>query len=347
MKVLHLLSSNIFSGAENVACQIIKMTSDDVEAVYCCPNGNVENSLADRGISFLPLKKLSISEIRRVIKEYKPDIIHAHDPRAICMAALSTRKVQIIGHVHSNKPEFHSKTIVCLAFAWLIKHKNVKKIFWVSQASFDDFIFNKNKKIASKSQVLFNVIDCDEIIRKSNEKIEHEKFDISYLGRLVDAKNPERLVEICKLLKEHKPNIKMAVIGAGELLSKCEEITKEYGLESNIKFFGFMNNAFPILKDSKLFLMTSRYEGTPMCILEAQTLGLPIIVPDIVDMRAVVLHGETGYFYQTNEEAKNYILDLLNNEEHRKEIAQNVQKFAVEYNDKNKYTKEILNAYKE
>ena len=53
MKVLHLLASNKYSGAENVVCQIISMFKDEVEMVYCSPNGEIENTLRDKKIKFI------------------------------------------------------------------------------------------------------------------------------------------------------------------------------------------------------------------------------------------------------------------------------------------------------
>ena len=80
-RVLHLLSTNRFSGAENVACQIIRMFSDlpEYDMAYCSPDGPIADAVKSKGIFFLPMDRLSLCEIKRVIAAYKPDIIHAHD----------------------------------------------------------------------------------------------------------------------------------------------------------------------------------------------------------------------------------------------------------------------------
>ena len=76
MKVLHLLQSNQFSGAENVVCQIFDMmkTFPDIQMVYCSRDGQIREALAQRDIPFLPLKRMCIGEVRRVLREQKPDI---------------------------------------------------------------------------------------------------------------------------------------------------------------------------------------------------------------------------------------------------------------------------------
>ena len=81
--VLHILPSSSFSGAENVVCQIIKMFSgSDYKMYYCSPDGRIRDALEENNIDFLPLREFSVKELKRIISETKPDIIHAHDMRA-------------------------------------------------------------------------------------------------------------------------------------------------------------------------------------------------------------------------------------------------------------------------
>ena len=83
MRILHVLATSLFSGAENVACQIIGLCADsDHEMIYCSPDGQIRESLEQRGISFEPIKSLTASELKKAIDRVKPDIIHTHDMRA-------------------------------------------------------------------------------------------------------------------------------------------------------------------------------------------------------------------------------------------------------------------------
>ena len=94
MKILHILASNSFSGAENVVCQIVGMFSDDpsIEMIYCSPDGPIRGELDERGVRFAPISALNLKELRRVIREQRPDLIHAHDMRATFVAALACGK---------------------------------------------------------------------------------------------------------------------------------------------------------------------------------------------------------------------------------------------------------------
>ena len=69
MKVLHVLNSRIYAGAEKVACQIIKAFRGEIDMVYCSPESDiVAQMLAEQDVTYLPMKNMSVSELRRVIR---------------------------------------------------------------------------------------------------------------------------------------------------------------------------------------------------------------------------------------------------------------------------------------
>ena len=103
MKVLHVLNTSTFSGAENVACQIIKMyEKTDISMAYCSRDGSVRKQLEDLRIDYYPIAEMSCRELDRVIAEYKPDIIHAHDMRATYYSCKNHSRVPVICHIHNN-----------------------------------------------------------------------------------------------------------------------------------------------------------------------------------------------------------------------------------------------------
>lgn len=76
-------------------CQINSMlqgAGDNIELIYCSLDGPVRSHIEENRIRFIPVSKIAKKEIARVIREVKPDIIHAHDMRAGFVAALGMRK---------------------------------------------------------------------------------------------------------------------------------------------------------------------------------------------------------------------------------------------------------------
>ena len=180
MKVLHLLRSNRFSGAENVVCQIIGIFrgNQDIEMVYCSPDGQIREALNERNILFAPITELSVKEVKRVIREEKPDIIHAHDMGASVVAACACGKIPLVSHIHNNN--FDSRGVSAKSIIYSFAAAKAKHIFWVSQSAFDGYAFHKQFK--SKSSVLYNILDIDALHKKMGTDTTQYDYDVIYVG---------------------------------------------------------------------------------------------------------------------------------------------------------------------
>ena len=345
MKVLHLISTDVFSGAENVACQIINgfQANKNFQMVYCSPNGPNESSLTERKIKHLKLSKFDYKSIKKAIDEFEPDIIHAHDIKASVMVSIICgKKIKIISHVHCNHENMRKVNIKTLMFDYF--SKNFSKIIWVSQSAFDNYIF-KNK-VKEKSIILYNVINKEDIINSiENDNSRYETFDIIYLGRLTYAKNPERLIKIIKNIKTKGYDIKTAIVGTGELYKNIKELIDKFELNKNVKLFGYVINPYKILNSSKILVMTSRYEGTPMVALEAMALGKPIISTPTDGLKDIVKQNKNGYLSRDDSELENAIIGLLRNDKKLKEYSKNALKQFDEVSNINEYIKKIEYIY--
>lgn len=216
MKVMHVLNSRIYSGAEKVVCQIIKSFREDdgVEMVYCSPDSEiVRQMLSEQGVTFLPMETMSTKELGRVIAQQKPDIIHAHDMRASFFSALCCGKIPLISHIHNNA--YDARGLSPKTVAYLLAGFRAKHILWVSNSSYEGYAFHKF--FAKKSSVLYNIIDTEQIFEKKAKDEKTYDYDMIYVGRLTFQKDPQRLMRLCARLKESKADLKVAIVGTGEL----------------------------------------------------------------------------------------------------------------------------------
>ena len=343
MKILHLLSSNRYSGAENVVCQIVNLFSSDekYEMLYCSPKGDIEHSLKERNVKYVGLEALTYSEVKRVILEQRPDLIHAHDMRASFIASCACGKTPLISHIHNNAYDSRAislKSIAYLKAAWKAKH-----ILWVSQSAFDGYAFHKT--FARKSSVLYNVIDVGSLLAKAESDPAQYPYDVVYLGRLTYQKNPHKLLDVCSCLVSMKNDIEIAIVGTGELEREVVNTALEKGLSDNISFLGFQNNPYKILRDAKCMIMTSRWEGTPMCALEAMALGVPVVTTPVDGLKQLIVDGENGFFSDEEIVLAQHIFDIVTNERlHRKLSNNQIYKSEI-LNDLKKYRNTIESAY--
>ena len=343
MKVLHLLQSSTFSGAENVVCQIIGLLKNEynIEFIYCSPDGQIRNALLERGIYFSPLRSFSREEVKKAVEIEKPDIIHAHDMRASFIASLACGNVRLISHIHNNN--FNSRGLSVKSFAYLLPAFKSSHIFYVSNSSYKGYYFHSLFK--KKSSVLYNIIDVKQTMDKMLKDKEIYHYDIVYLGRLTFQKNPQRLMKILKKCVEINRKLKIAIVGTGDLEKETKETCKQLGLDENVTFVGFMLNPLRILRDSKVMVMSSRWEGTPMCALEAMALGVPIVSTPVDGIIDLVINGETGYLSNIDDELASHIVNIVKDETLHDYMSKKSLEQSATINNIQKFKQRLLDVY--
>ena len=344
MKVMHVLNSRIYSGAEKVVCQIIKSFRDDadMEMVYCSPESDiVRQMLSEQDVTYLPMETMSTRELSRVIAEQKPDLIHAHDMRASFFSALCCGKIPLVSHIHNNA--YDARGLSAKTVAYLLAGFRAKHILWVSNSSYEGYAFHK--LFAKKSSVLYNIIDTEQIFEKKAKDANTYDYDMIYVGRLTFQKDPQRLMRLCARLKESKPDLKVAIVGTGELEEEVKALCGELNLQDNVFFLGFQTNPIKMIHDSKAMILTSRWEGTPMCALEAMALGTPVVSTPSDGMTDLLDDGVNGYLTDDDAVMAEKLLAIMENPAHRNYLGENAKKKFAEINDAPKYRQAIYDCY--
>lgn len=306
-KILHVLSSNSYSGAENVAISLIENLSDKFQGIYCSPNGEIEKYLIKKGVKYCLVDEMNVKELKRIIKEIKPDIIHAHDFKASIKVGCLRTNLKIISHIHQNPPwikKVNFKTIIYTLFSY-----NFEKIFIVSESIRREF--KTFKSIKDKMVNVKNPINISEIILKSQEFAVNDKFDIIYLGRLSKEKNPEFLMQIYHLIVQNKPSLNIGIIGEGEELACMQAMSLKLNIGPNINFLGFKENPFPYIINSRIMIMTSKWEGFGLAAAEAMALGVPVLATPVGGLEELVGNENLLVCNDILEfvEKANYLLD--------------------------------------
>ncbi len=345
MKVMHVLNSRIYSGAEKVVCQIIKAFRQDagMEMVYCSPDSDiVRQMLAEQDVTFLPMAEMSTKELSRVIREQKPDLIHAHDMRASFFSALCCGSIPLVSHIHNNA--YDARGLSPKTIAYLLAGFKAKHILWVSNSSYEGYAFHR--LFAGKSSVLYNIIDTEQIFQKKEADETVYDYDLIYVGRLTYQKDPQRLMRLCARLKERKPDLKAAIVGTGELEGEVKELCVQLGIQDNVAFLGFQSNPIKMVHDSKAMILTSRWEGTPMCALEAMALGTPVVSTPSDGMKDLIDSGRNGYLTDDDAIMADNLLRIINDSDHRRMLSENTLRKFADINDAPRYKEAIAACYR-
>lgn len=121
-------------------------------------------------------------------------------------------------------------------------------------------------------------------------------------GRLEVEKGYENLLSILNLLNKRHKNWSCDIYGSGSLKIKILKIINEYGLQGKVRILSPINNIIDIFKKSDLLLMTSRYEGFGMVIIESFSVGTPCISFDCESGPSdIIINNENGFLIKNND----------------------------------------------
>ena len=338
---LHIVNSNKYSGLEKVACDIISNPNYEYNGIYVTKDGPIVEALKSRKIKYEIITKVSVKELNRVIKKYHPEIIHAHDFTASVISAVCKKNIKLIEHLHNNCPWLKNIGIKSLAF--LYAGIRADKIITVSESIEKEFVFSKY--ISKKILCIGNPINTKEIIEKLDGQKFEKKYDVCCVARITEQKNPIKFISIIKKLTKTNNNLKAIWVGDGELKGKMIKEIKKEGLERNIKLVGFKTNPYTYMAQSKVFLLTSDWEGFGLVAAEALTIGLPCIVSNVGGLPNIV-DTSCGKLCTSDDDFIYEIQELLSNNNYYLTKSKNALKKSAELNNINEYIKKINSIYK-
>jgi len=160
----------------------------------------------------------------------------------------------------------------------------------------------------SRLSVIWNGIDVDRWQSDAQGRAQARRelgIGDEYLwlavGRLETVKDyPSLLLAMTRTPEKAR----LLVLGAGPRESELVELAERLGLEQRVRFAGFAPNVVRWMRAADGFVLSSRYEGLPMVLLEAGACGVPVVATDVPGTREVVVDGETGWLAPAGDAQK-------------------------------------------
>ncbi|MGL4759958.1 MAG: glycosyltransferase [Sarcina sp.] len=222
------------------------------------------------------------SKLKKVKKLYDFDIVISHLPKTDLMNCLTKQNEKVITTIHNNidvdYPNYMKKML-----KYIIKKSDlIASVSKVGEEYLEKNYNAKNVKTIYNPQMLEAIKKAskEEITEVEKEFLESEV--IVNIGRLSNQKGQWHLIKAFAEVLKKRPNVKLIIIGRGELEQKLKILVKELNLENNVIFTGFNKNPYKFLSIADLYVSTSIHEGLPMTYIEAMSLGVPIISTDCI-----------------------------------------------------------------
>ncbi|HAS40600.1 MAG TPA: hypothetical protein DCS93_08975 [Microscillaceae bacterium] len=360
MKVCHIITALVFGGAERLLVNHTNLQSGDheIHIIYLKGEPQIKPLLhPDIKVHYIPLNFKVLANVKKFLKELKPDIVHTHVGHADLIGLWASRKLsaKVFCTMHNvaYKGNWLDNIIYFLYRFSFNRISKKAKITCVSEAIYDHV--TKRLKVNPK-RVIFIPNSINEVsIAESNSDIRAKNgipvdaFCLLTVSRLTPNKSIETLIEALPQLKKEIENLYVVIIGSGEHLEFLKNLAVELDVQDVVNFKGGVLNPEYYYKVTDLFIHPSLFEGLPTVILEAFRGEAAVVASDIPGNNDLVKEGETGLLFPKQDSSKlaTQIIKLYKNATLCKKLAQNGhQLFLNKYSIK-KYASSIEKFYGE
>ena len=237
-----------------------------------------------------------------------------------------------ISWIHGNVYDLADKQVLRERKRQDIAFYKVKKIVVISdltEQSLKELFPNHQEKLVK----IYNGVDINKIKKKADEaaeiKIEHPS--IVFIGRLEEAKDPIRLLNVLKLVHKYGIKAHLYYLGSGELRDVIFNEATEKGVADFIHLLGYKQNPFPIIKQCNVTCLLSKGEGFSMSLLESVALGIPFVATKVGGANELSNNQSCGSTIETDEEAALSIYKwiITDREEIKRKCAESIKRFSL------------------
>ena len=260
--------------------------------------------------------------IKNAIKSVKPVIISVCDDgvKGLLFPVLFGKKIPVVYERHVSK-QIEARTEHSSLFAKL-KTILIFKLMELGGSQFDTFVVLTNGNLKEWSLTNLMLIP-NPLPFNSMEKSLLNTKKVLAVGKQGYQKSYDRLLQIWKIVGEKFPDWILEVYGKREPQLGLEKRVSEFGLKSKVYFFDPVKNIQEKYKDAAIYVMSSRYEGFGMVLIEAMSFGVPCVSFDCPHGPADIINdSENGYLVENGniEDFANRLKQLMENENLRNQM---------------------------
>lgn len=305
IKVLIVDLSLGYGGSNSRVISLIKKINDADVMLACLENSHLSQIAQKENVRCFTLGKnklnpLILLKLIKLIKLYNIQVLDTQNIQSKFWGSLaaSVTNIALVSTINSWYTNEHGKFSLkgkFYTFLELLTNWGLDLYITVSEKDKTSLI-NSNVD-EKKIELVYNAIELSEGSVSGTSEWFREKYFIPKeaiicvaIGRLVHVKGYDVLIEAAFIAKEKSDKLVVVIVGEGEERSKLEFQIDALNLKETVILIGYQSheNVLSIIKSSDFFIMPSRYEGTPVALLEAAALGKPIIasnsggIPELV-----------------------------------------------------------------
>lgn len=316
-KILFVGTSVSGGGAERVFINIINsldLSKYEIKVFYTCISDKCNiDPLIPIAFADKPHMRQALKQLCKLIREFHPhSVFTSHGTIAYTLPIvrfITKINFKIYTRVAVTPSEIYETSIKgkLLHYIYPLLYKKMDMVIAQTEYMRQDIIKSYGLS-PQKVKVIFNLIDKDYVRTQSQEpiaeNISKSEFNIIAAGALYSVKGFDILIEAVTPLIKSNHNIKVRILGEERYEvgyhNYLQSLIDKNDLHENVILMGHKCNPYPYFKASDLFIMSSRTEGFPNVVLEALTLGVPVIASNCVDFGGIIYDGINGYVVERN-----------------------------------------------
>ena len=326
---LHIDTARTWRGGQNqVLLTVLGMRALGHRAMLVAHGAGELRQRAQEGLELIPLAPKTEMDLgaawrlSRLIKQLGPDVIHAHDPHGVAMAALALSMSTQLAKpplVAARRVDFHLRGNALSRW----KYRQVDCFVCASDAVRRMLVADGVPAV--RAVTVHEGIDLGHVEAAPPADLHadlwlpHGSPVVGNVAALVPHKGQRHLIEAAAIVVTRVPDARFVIAGEGELRPALERQIKDHHLEKHVFLAGFRPDILSVHKGFDIFVMSSVTEGLGTSLLDAMACGKPIVATTAGGMPEVVADGATGLLvpprdHQSMAEA---IVKLLTNPELR------------------------------
>ena len=253
-----------------------------------------------------------IVNLKKVIKEIKPDIVYLHSSKAGGIGRLAlwfNKRIKVIYNAHgwyfNAQISEKKKKVYILMEKILAKHTDM--IVNISKDEYESAVKNK---IAPKEKmcIIENGIDFSKFkdsdkyreITREKYNINKDEIIIGVVGRLTEQKDPITTIKAFKLINEKYFNTKLMFVGSGELEKEVIQYSKENGIYDKVIITGWVNDVEKYIPAFDIAILPSKWEGFGLVLVEYMACNKPIVASNVGGIKDIINDNENGLLIEKN-----------------------------------------------
>jgi glycosyltransferase involved in cell wall biosynthesis len=306
LRILHIIESLDFGGAEKVTVSLANGMAKSHEVSVCClKRVGVLGAQLDKRVEIICLDKGEGNDYRlplrlaRLIRKNACDVIHTHNWAVFLeggLAGILAGTPVLLHTVHGPYPDYPPTpgSRLKIALRHLIERRLARRFRHIVTVS-DAIRGYVGKDIRIPDDRLVTVHNgIPDTGGGYAPRPERTSVTFMTVGRLASIKNHAMMLRAFQELAKTQPQVRLVIVGDGPERQAIESYVRQHRLDDKVTLPGFRDDIDTLLREADVFLLTSRYEGISIALLEAMRAGLPAIGTAVGGIPETILDGKTG-----------------------------------------------------